>query len=232
MQKTLICLKRDEHDAKQWNHQLVTFIESKASQFIRCSYALRDEDVAPAHLLEMINTGHPCDALLSIWSENTFDHAAFFTQISSLGDYQAYGVLESAPLVNEQLVGRVPGMCQVAFIRKPQEQTRSDWLSAWLGDHTKVAIDTQSTFGYRQNIVATVMPYKSAQYHPSWPLMDAIVEENFPALAMTSREAFFAAEGDAEKFEKHQQIMMQSCGRFIDFSAFDCVPMSQYLVKV
>lgn len=206
-----------------------------AGRFAQCGYSVRDADVKPAHLGEMINTGHPCDALLTLWSENTFNDEPFFTELSELGVHQGYGVMESTPLPIKYQVGRVEGWCQIAFIRKPNALSRQNWLAAWLGDHTQIAIDTQANFGYRQNVVTSTLPYQSTEQlskPPKWPTMDAIVEENFPNIAMTSREAFFAAENNPDKFNAHQQIMMRSCAKFIDFDAFDCVPMSQYIVKI
>ena len=229
MQKTMICLERPVRENQaNWNNRVRDLAESFANQFTACGYAFKDQDVEPASLLEMIFTTHPHDAVLSVWSENAYQHDDFYAAVIQLGRYQAYGVWESSAIPFQFEQGRVEGMCQMAFIKKPQSQARQDWLKAWLADHTRVAIDTQGNFAYRQNLVAVPLPLSAK---PSWPLMDAIVEENFPVIAMTSREAFFDAEGDPEKFERHQQIMMKSCFKFIDFENFDCVPMSQYVIK-
>ena len=227
----MLCLKRPEAIDKQaWNAQVADLAANLTADTFACSFAVNDSDVADAHLLEMKFTQHPNDAVLSIWVEHAYDLENVYAKARELGELQAYAVSESAALPNRFKVGRVEGMCQIAWIKRPETQTVTDWLNAWLGNHTKVAIDTQSTFGYRQNVIATALPLNRPE-PAKWPLMDAIVEENFPAIAMTSREAFFAAEGDAEKFERHQQVMMQSCANFIDFECFDCVPMSQYVLK-
>ena len=231
MQKIMICIARPEKiERSQWNNQVEELVTANAERFTACGYAVIDEHVAPAHLLQLIYANHPHDAVISLWTENAYQLDDLFTEVAALGEYQAYSVLESTAISHHFKVGRVAGMCQIAFITKPAAQSRQAWLEAWLGDHTRIAIDTQSNFAYRQNVISVPLPLKVAQA-PQWPLMDAIVEENFPAIAMTSREAFFDAEGDPEKFERHQQIMMQSCMLFIDFEAFDCVPMSQYIIK-
>ena len=231
MQKIMVCVQRpDSIEQTEWNREIKNLAEASIEGNIQVtSYALIDKDVAPAHLLEMRYTEHPKDALFSIWSDNLLLVDPFLKSVAILGKFQAYAVMESAAIPHHPKAGRVDGMCQIALLKKPKTQARLEWQQAWLGEHTKVAIDTQSTFGYRQNVVALTLPLEQAT-QTNWPLMDAIVEENFPATAMTSREAFFAAEGDPEKFEHHQQIMMQSCFKFIDFEAFDCVPMSQYIV--
>lgn len=232
MQKVMVCLQRPESvEQSAWNTQIKELMEAPTDGGTLCSYAVVDQDVAAAHLLEMRNTKHPKDALLSIWTDNASLLESFFKDVKTLGKFQAYAVMESTAITHKPSPGRVDGMCQVALLKKPEAQSRHAWQQAWLGDHTQIAIDTQSTFAYRQNVVALTLPLIQTT-ESEWPLMDAIVEENFPAIAMTSREAFFAAEGDPEKFERHQQIMMQSCFKFIDFEAFDCVPMSQYIVRI
>jgi hypothetical protein len=63
------------------------------------------------------------------------------------------------------------------------------------------------------------------------PGYDAIIEECFPAAAMTDSYAFFDPVGDEEKFQRNVAQMMDSCGRFIDFDKIDVVRTSQYVVK-
>lgn len=230
MQKLMICLKKpDTVEMSVWSGSLQRLLDTNLERFFACSYAITDADVSPAKLLELINTSHPKDAVLSIWVDNAYELGNFFEQLSEIGRHQTYGVMESAALPHQPEPGRVVGMCQVALLKKPKAQSRLDWLEAWLGHHTTVAINTQSSFAYRQNVIA--VPLLQKHKEPPWPLMDAIVEENFPTQAMTSREVFFAAENDPVKFERHQREMIESCVKFIDFECFDCMPMSQYIVK-
>ena len=111
----------------------------------------------------------------------------------------------------------------MAFLQRPERLTKEEWLSIWQLSHTQVAIETQSTFGYRQNLIEDF--YGDNDY-----LLDAIVEENFPPEAMTSDHAFYDADNEIE-LEKRQERMMTSCARFIDFDRIAVVPMSEYLVK-
>ena len=143
--------------------------------------------------------------------------------------YHCYLVTESEPLVNRDQRpgedGRIPGMCHVVFLQRPPRLSESEWLSIWQGSHTQVAIDTQSTFGYRQNVIVRGLSYAA-------PPLDAMIEENFPAAAMASNHAFYnVAEGDDEGLAKNAQAMMDSVSRFIDFDRIDVIPMSEYLLK-
>jgi hypothetical protein len=88
-----------------------------------------------------------------------------------------------------------------------------------------VAIDTQSTFGYRQNVLERPL---SADAAP----LDAMIEENFPPEAMSSDHAFYGVQaGDDEGLQANLSAMLASCARFIDFDKIDVIPMSEYVIK-
>jgi hypothetical protein len=139
-----------------------------------------------------------------------------------------YLVTESEPIVNTKHVvavgQRTPGMSQVVFLQKPPRLSYEHWLEIWLGSHTQVAIETQSTFGYRQNVIVRRLTYAAPPY-------DAIIEENFPEGAMTDRMVFYDSVGDKEKLKERLQRMVESCQRFIDFDKMDCTPTSEYIMK-
>ena len=189
-----------------------------------------DSAVKAAASRRMVSSEAGADALLSMW----VDYAGEANQWEPLIDAcverrNGYQVVESEPLINQSVHPsapgeRVHGMCHVVLFRKPAEIERADWLAVWQGSHTQVAIDTQSTFGYRQNVVVRPLDEKS-------PWVDAIVEENFPPEAMTSDHAFYKTGGDDELLQARMKAMMDSCVRFIDFESIDVVPMSEYLLK-
>jgi hypothetical protein len=112
-------------------------------------------------------------------------------------------------------------MCQVVFLQRPPRIAHDEWIRVWQGSHTQVAIDTQSTFGYRQNVVIRALTYAAPHY-------DAIVEENFPAAAMSDQNAFYDAVGDDAKRDANLKAMIDSCVRFIDFDRIDVIPTSEY----
>ena len=49
-----------------------------------------------------------------------------------------------------------------------------------------------------------------------------------PSEAMDDPAAFFDAVGDPAKLQANLATMMDSCGRFIDFTRIDIIPTSQY----
>ena len=170
------------------------------------------------------------DAMLSLWVDFAGAAARWEPLIDAhVSRKTAYLVAEAEPLVNQQQHPskpgeRVYGMCHVVFMSPPATMDTQQWLALWKDSHTQIAIDTQSTFGYRQNLVVRRLTEDAV---PSY----AIVEENFPPQAMTSDDAFYGAGGDAALLKKHMDAMMASCARFIDFEQIDVIPMSEYLIK-
>ncbi|MFK7976556.1 MAG: hypothetical protein AB8C02_10490 [Halioglobus sp.] len=170
------------------------------------------------------------DAVASVWVDYAGDAQQWEPMIApNVARYSAYLVAEAEPLVNQEAHPTAPGermhgMCHVVFMAPPQDMDYHDWLAVWKDSHTQIAIDTQSTFGYRQNLVLRVLTEGAYACH-------AIVEENFPPEAMTDDHAFYATGGDAAVLKANMTAMMESCSRFIDFTKIDCIPMSEYLVK-
>jgi hypothetical protein len=170
------------------------------------------------------------DAMLSLWVDFAGAAARWEPLIDDHVNRKcAYLVAEAEPLVNQERHPskpgeRVYGMCHVVFMSSPAAMDRQEWLALWKDSHSQIAIDTQSTFGYRQNLVVRRLSEDAVPCH-------AIVEENFPPEAMTSDHAFYATSGDEALLKKNMAAMIESCARFIDFEKIDVIPMSEYLIK-
>ena len=170
------------------------------------------------------------DAMLSLWVDFAGAAARWEPLIDAHVSHKtAYLVAEAEPLVNQERHPsrpgeRVYGMCHVVFMSAPVDMAHDEWLAIWKDSHTQIAIDTQSTFGYRQNLVVRRLGEDTPPCH-------AVVEENFPPEAMTSDHAFYATGGDENLLQRHMNAMMESCARFIDFTKIDVIPMSEYLIK-
>ncbi len=166
-------------------------------------------------------------AVVSIWLDSALRRGPLEAILASTLDRLAgWLVLESVPLPNAAhpvvLGERVPGLYTVAFLEKPADLDYADWLARWQGDHTAVAIETQRTFVYVQNVLARPLM-------PDAPPWVAIVEEGFPAEAATDPLRFFAA-STAEEVAAQQSRMTASVQRFIDFARFETLPMSAYVL--
>jgi len=186
---------------------------------------LSDMDVDSAASMRMTNQPPLPDAILSFWmSSATQRHTAEKILLTLAARIAGYSVCESEPLPNTLYPvaegERGFGMNHVVFLQTPNRLSREQWLEIWLESHTKIAIDTQQNFGYRQNIVMR----KLTSDAPHW---DAIVEENFPPEAIHDQNAFYR-QGSPEQLIENQKLMYQSCKRFIDFDKMGRLPTSEY----
>lgn len=149
----------------------------------------------------------------------------FDTALASyVAQANGYQVNETEVLTQETEPGqRVYGFCQVVFLQRPPRLNESEWLGLWQDRHTQVAIDTQATFGYRQNVI-------KKSFTKGAPVLHAMVEENFPPQAMTSDLAFYGVTNETE-LQVNLEAMLESCARFIDFDKIDVIPMSEYFFR-
>jgi hypothetical protein len=134
-----------------------------------------------------------------------------------------FSVMESTILpASSPAVGvREEGFLQVCGFAALPQLSRAELWEFWLGRHTAVAVETQRTVFYNQNVVVRALTEDA----PAW---DAIVEERFPAEALESREVYFDAVGDAARLEANVARMAESCGRFIDFSRLALMNCGEY----
>jgi hypothetical protein len=188
-----------------------------------------DEDVAPADPLRIVASKPPISGMISMWVDTAMYRRPLEDVIeSAVARMAGYLVTESEPIVNTKHAvadgERTPGWNQVVFLQKPPRLNYEHWLEMWLGSHAQIGIDTQSTFGYRQNVIVRPLSYATPPY-------DAIIEENFPEAAMTDRMAFYDSIGDEEKCNQREQTMIESVARFIDFDKIDRIPTSEYTMK-
>jgi len=179
--------------------------------------------------LRITQMPEPLAATVSVWLDTALARAGIERALTEVSARVAgYLALESVPIVNRAhrppLGERIPGLYSVALLEKPATLTYADWLQRWQVEHTPVAIETQSTFLYIQNVLVRPLTADA----PPWA---AIVEEAFPAAAATDPLIFYNAGGSPETLAAHQRRMMQSCERFIDFSHFETHPMSAYVLK-
>jgi len=196
--------------------------------------AVADGGVAAAAHRRMATTGFPTqglpDAMLSAWVDSAGDRQVLEAALAPVvRQYCCYLVTEAEPLVNRAhppaAGGRVPGMCQVVFLQRPGRLGEQEWLAIWKDSHTSIAIDTQSTFAYRQNVIERALSEDA-------PALDAMIEESFPAAAMSSDHAFYGVpDGDDAALQANLEAMLGSCARFIDFDRIEVIPMSEYVLK-
>jgi hypothetical protein len=189
---------------------------------------LADGRAAYAQHMRITRTAEPLSGTVSIWLDTALDRDPIHPLLAAAcRRFAGYLVLESVPIVNTThtapLGQRTPGITTVAFLEKPEAMTYEAWLDQWQGHHTRVAVETQSTFLYIQNVIVRAVT-------PEAPAWSAIVEEGFPAEAPTDPMVFFGAGSSREKLEENRRRLMESCAKFIDFARLESHPMSSYVL--
>ncbi len=182
-----------------------------------------DADVAPAMRFGPgLGEDLPLTSFLSVRTE---DVAATLEVLRSLGeDVPVWRVTERTPLVPPVVAPgvRADSLANVAVLRRPASMSREAYLDDWLNRHTPVAIATQDTHGYVQNIVEEALT-------PGAPEISAIVEELFRMEGMTDVHAFYGSGGDDAELSRRMTELMDSVAKFGAGDGLDLVPTSRYL---
>ncbi|BBZ13706.1 EthD domain-containing protein [Mycobacterium branderi] len=178
-------------------------------------------------LMTLTTLDPPVVAVVSLWTQQCYGEqiAAALTLLDAECELlAAYLVTESVPLPAPlQLGSRTTGLANVALLRRPVDMDQDSWLARWQRDHTPVAIETQATFGYTQNWVVRALT-------PDAPPIAGIVEELFPAEAITDLKAFFGAADDTDLQDRVSR-MVASTSAFGANENIDTVPTSRYVLK-
>jgi hypothetical protein len=180
-----------------------------------------DAEVGPA--LRFGPAG-PISALVSVWTSD--DPGDIVTTIAKAVDepaLHAYRVTEKVRLDPQPVADgvRLDALAQVAVLRRPEHMTREEYLEYWQVHHTPIAIRTQNTSGYIQNIVEEALT-------PNSPEIAAIVEEHFPMAALTDPHAFYGSGGDEAELNRRMSELMESVAKFGADQGLDLVPTSRY----
>ncbi len=191
------------------------------------SVNVRDDAVRHS-LMTLTTLDPPVAAVVSLWTQQCYGDqtsAALNLLEKECDQLAAYLVTESVPLAASAVETgrRTPGLANIALLRRPAELDQTTWLARWQRDHTSVAIETQSTFGYTQNWVVRTLT-------PDAPGIAGIVEELFPTEAITDLKAFFGAADDKDLQNRISQ-MVASTTAFGANENIDTVPTSRYVVK-
>jgi hypothetical protein len=186
------------------------------------------DDAVRESLMTLTTLDPPVAGLVTLWTQQSYGdqlRSAIARLERECDDVAAYLVTESVPLPPPITAPgqRTPGLANVALIRRPGDLDAATWRQRWHIDHTPVAIETQSTFGYTQN--AVVHPLT-----PGAPVIDAIVEELFPIEATSDLHAFFGA-ADDDDLRDRMERMVASTAAFGANRDVDTVPTSRYVLR-
>lgn len=215
-----------------WGHDLSATLRSAdlratlaAVGVQRLQVNIDDEHVAPA--MRILAGEEPIAAIISTWSvADTADvapvvAAALAAVVERVAGWE---VEERRPIEPPETWdgSRGAGLANMAVLRRPHELSQDEWLYRWLVDHTPIAIRTQATFGYVQNVVVAAVT-------PDAPEKHALVEELFPIEGMSDMHAFYGSGGDDAELSRRLGLLMGSVARIGADRDIDLVPTSRYL---
>jgi hypothetical protein len=189
----------------------------------RLQLNLDDEDVAPA--MRIATGPDRIGAIVSVWADSDDEvTSALSSATDRLAGWEVDERLPIPPPWTPDGV-RMDALANVAVLKRPDDLTRDEWLHRWLVDHTPIAMATQATFGYSQNVVTRALTDAPRQ-------VDALVEELFPSAGMVDMHAFYGSGGDDQELHDRLTKLMGSVSRIGFDRDIDLVPGSRYVFNL
>jgi hypothetical protein len=194
----------------------------RAAGVRRLQVNVDDEPVAAAMRIPRFD--EPVAAVVSTWDAAP---AAVAAVLAGLGRVHGYAVEERRRLDPPEAWdgSRADALSNVAILRRPADLAREEWIRRWMVEHTPIAIRTQATFGYVQNIVTGPVTGDA-------PHVDALIEELFPSAGITDMHAFYGSGGDDAELNRRLTELMASVARIGADRDLDLVPTSRYLYEL
>ena len=214
----------DERFAKTLSEQVAPQLAALGARGL--TLHLVDAEATSVQRARITRLESPVAGLVSFWLDAADQRAPLETALAeATARLAGYLVVESVPLRNTTrrvpLGQRTPGIVMVALIERPERMPWEAWIAHWHGPHREVALETQCTFSYVRNVVVRALT-------PGAPPWAGIVEEGFPAEAVTDPMRWYAAEGSPAKLERNLKRMVESCRKFLDLDRVESHPMSEY----
>ena len=122
------------------------------------------------------------------------------------------------PLLTEETFS---GTMQLCCFERREGLSDEALEQIWFQEHVQVALDTQNTLGYRQNLVLR------SSHDP----LDGIVEEHFSIEAASSLTAFFANGDDEVKMMSNIHVLTESSERLLDLERSSVIHMTEHRLR-
>ncbi len=210
-----------------WGDDLATTLHAPALRERLAAAGVRRlqvnvDDAEVARAMRIPAFEEPIGAIVSVWDVDAEPVAQALATVATT--VHGYAVDERRRLDPPEAWDgrRADALANVAVLRRPDELTQEEWLRRWMVDHTPIAIRTQATFGYVQNVVLGPVT-------PDAPRVDAFVEELFPSAGIDDMHAFYGSGGDDAELNRRLTDLMASVARIGADHDLDLVPTSRYL---
>ncbi len=187
---------------------------------------LADDSIGDAVSARLTRLDPPLDGTLNFWIDSADDRGPYEEAMATATSRSAgYLVVESVPIVNRERRAaageRTPGINMIACLERPKRIAWDDWIEHWHGPHRQVALETQCTFHYVRNVVVRSLTDGA----PAW---SGIVEEGFPAEAITDPMIWYKGNGSKQVMTENLQRMIESCQVFLDLDRVESHPLAEY----
>jgi len=144
-------------------------------------------------------------------------NSARLTSIADSLGGSLYRCLGRTPVAAQLAVGETfGGTMQLCCFQRKENLSDATLRSRWFEQHTGIAIETQQTLGYRQNLVLD----------SGEPFFDGIVEEYFSYEAATDMTAFFADGHDEARMWRHIEALTKSSESFLDLDKSEVIHLT------
>jgi hypothetical protein len=180
------------------------------------------DDAPVAAAMRIPHFEQPVGAIVSTWDADPAAVAGILSGAAATA--HGYAVDERRRLDPPEAWdgSRADALANVAILRRPDNLPHDEWVRRWMVEHTPIAVRTQATFGYVQNIVLEAVTADA-------PRIDAVVEELFPSAGITDMHAFYGSGGDDAELSRRLTELMASVARIGADHDLDLVPTSRYL---
>jgi hypothetical protein len=128
----------------------------------------------------------------------------------------------ATPLTPPLFIGETfRGTMQLCCFERREGLSDAALEQIWFQEHVQVALDTQNTLGYRQNLVL----------RSSHNQLDGIVEEHFSIEAANSLTAFFANGDDEAKMMSNIHVLTESSERLLNLERSSVIHMTEHRLR-
>ena len=194
----------------------------------RISMLVADEHAEAVQKARITREGESIAGLVSLWLDCVDAHpqieAVLRRHASRLAGFL---VTESVVLPNTTRVAapgeRTPGVTMLALLEKPERLSFEEWIAIWFGQHSPLALEIQCTYLYVRNVVLCALT-------PDAPPWRGIVEEGFPAEAVTNPMLWYKADGAPQKLRENLGRMIASVRAFLDIERVESHPLTEYRI--
>ena len=159
--------------------------------------------------------------VVSVWTPQPAEALALLAPLADVWEVEERRRIEPPAAPDGQAED---WLSNLAFLRRPAAMSHEAWLSYWMDHHTQIAIDTQDTYGYVQNVVVGTLtdhPGRDAD------TVSGIVEELFLPDAKTDFHVFYGSGGDKDELRPRMTEMGRSVEQFGAAVDLDLVPSTR-----